>query len=142
MIFFNINESVFTVKSLFVAAATIKIGNFLAQNLLSKIWVLLRLLFKGGYYLRAATNKDFTVGQRNWEPSKALSSSTELNLPWTKLSWTKSFIFSLLIPKMSTKALRLLSSCTTCEQGNVKNFGSWISPIGPRTLLRINFWTG
>ena len=50
-----------TVKSLFVAAATIEIDDFLAQNLLSKNYVLLRLLFKGGYYLRAATNKDFTV---------------------------------------------------------------------------------
>ena len=54
-----VNE--YTVKSLFVAAATIEIGKFLAQNLLSKISFLLRLLFKGGYYLRAATNKDFTV---------------------------------------------------------------------------------
>ena len=51
----------YTVKSLFVAAATIEIDEFLAQNLLSKNYVLLRLLFKGGYYLRAATNKDGTV---------------------------------------------------------------------------------
>ena len=51
----------YTVESLFVAAATTKIGNFLAQYLLSKICVLLRLPFKGGYYSRAATNKDFTV---------------------------------------------------------------------------------
>ena len=58
----------FTVKSLFVAAATIKIGKFLAQYLLSKIYVLLRLLFKGGYYLRAATNKDFTVDNKNQLP--------------------------------------------------------------------------
>ena len=50
-----------TVKSLFVAAATIEIDDFLAQNLLSKNYVLLQLLFKGGYYLRVATNKDFTV---------------------------------------------------------------------------------
>ena len=50
-----------TVKSLFVAAATIEIDEFLAQNLLSKNYVLLWLLFKGGYYLRAATNNDFTV---------------------------------------------------------------------------------
>ena len=49
------------VKSLFVAAATIEIDDFLAQNLLSKNYVLLQLLFKGGYYLRVATNKDFTV---------------------------------------------------------------------------------
>ena len=42
---------IYTLKSLFVAAATIKIGKFLAQNLLSK----------SGYYIRAATNKDFTV---------------------------------------------------------------------------------
>ena len=52
-----------TVKSLFVAAATIEIDEFLAQNLLSKNYVLLRLLFKGGYYLRAATNKDFTASR-------------------------------------------------------------------------------
>ena len=51
----------YTVESLFVAAATIEIDEFFAQNLLSKNCVLLRLLFKGGYYLRAATNKDFTV---------------------------------------------------------------------------------
>ena len=49
------------VKSLFVAAVTIKIDEFLDQNLLKKNCVLLRLLFKSGYYLRAATNKDFTV---------------------------------------------------------------------------------
>ena len=45
----NLFVSLFTVKSLFVAVVPIKIGKFLAQNLLSKIWVLLRLLFKGGY---------------------------------------------------------------------------------------------
>ena len=50
-----------TVKSLFVTAAAIEIDEFLAQNLLSKNHILLRLLFKGGYYLKAATNKDFTV---------------------------------------------------------------------------------
>ena len=50
-----------TVKSLFAAAATIHFDEILVQNLLSKNYVLLRLLFKGGYYLRAATNKDFTV---------------------------------------------------------------------------------
>ena len=50
-----------TVKSLFVAAATIGFDEIFAQNLLSKNCFLLRPLFKGGYYLRAATNKDFTV---------------------------------------------------------------------------------
>ena len=50
-----------TVKSLFVAAATIDFDEILVQILLSKNCVLLRPLFKGGYYLRAATNKDFTV---------------------------------------------------------------------------------
>ena len=50
-----------TVKSLFAAAATIHFDEILVQNLLSKNYVLLRLLFKGGYYLRAATNNDFTV---------------------------------------------------------------------------------
>ena len=53
-----------TVKSLFFAAATIEIGKFLAQYLLNKICVLLRRLFKGSYYLRVATNKDFTVYQQ------------------------------------------------------------------------------
>ena len=51
----------YTVKSLFVAAATIDFDENFPQNLLSKNWFLLRLLFKGGYYLRAAINKDFTV---------------------------------------------------------------------------------
>ena len=51
----------YTVKSLFAAAATIHFGEILVQILLSKNYVLLRLLFKGGYYLRAATNNDFTV---------------------------------------------------------------------------------
>ena len=50
-----------TVKLLFAAAATIHFDEILVQNLLSKNCVLLRPLFKGGYYLRAATNKDFTV---------------------------------------------------------------------------------
>ena len=50
-----------TVKSLFAAAATIHFDEILVQNLLSKNYVLLRLLFKGGYYLRAATNNDFKV---------------------------------------------------------------------------------
>ena len=31
------------------------------QDLLSKKWVLLRLLFEGGFYLRAASNTGFTV---------------------------------------------------------------------------------
>ena len=51
----------YSVKSLFAAAATIHFDEILVQNLLSKNYVLLRLLFKGGYYLRAATNNDFTV---------------------------------------------------------------------------------
>ena len=50
-----------TVKSLFAAAATIHFDEILVKNLLSKICVLLQLLFKGGYYLSAATNNDFTV---------------------------------------------------------------------------------
>ena len=52
---------VYTVKSLFAAAATIHFDEILVQNLLSKNYVLSRLLFKGDYYLRAATNNDFTV---------------------------------------------------------------------------------
>ena len=51
----------YTVKSLFAAAATIHFDEILVQNLLSKNYVLLRLLSKGGYYLRAATNNDFSV---------------------------------------------------------------------------------
>ena len=50
-----------TAKSLFVAAATIDFDEVLVQILLNKNCVLLRPLFKGGYYLRAATIKDFTV---------------------------------------------------------------------------------
>ena len=57
----NINQ--YTVKSLFVAAATIGFDLIFRQNLLSKNCFLLRPLFKGGYYLRAATNKDFTVNE-------------------------------------------------------------------------------
>ena len=45
----------YTVKSLFVAAATIGFDEIFRQNLLSKNCFLLRPLFKGGYYLRAAT---------------------------------------------------------------------------------------
>ena len=44
-----------------MAAATIGFDEIFPQNLLSKNCFLLRPLFKGGYYLRAATNKDFTV---------------------------------------------------------------------------------
>ena len=47
-----------------MAAATIGFDEIFAQNLLSKNCFLLRPLFKGGYYLRAATNKDFTVDIR------------------------------------------------------------------------------
>ena len=51
----------YTVKSLFVAAATISFDEIFRQNVLSRNCFLLRPLFKGGYYSRAATNKDFTV---------------------------------------------------------------------------------
>ena len=44
-----------------MAAATIGFDEIFPQNLISKNYFLLRPLFKGGYYLRAATNKDFTV---------------------------------------------------------------------------------
>ena len=51
----------FAVKTLLQAAASIHFDGIFAQNLLSKIWVLLRLLFEGGFYLRAASNNVVTV---------------------------------------------------------------------------------
>ena len=59
MIAFKIGQ--YTVKTQFVAAATIHFHEIFAQNLLSKNCVLLWLLFEGGSYLRAATNCVFTV---------------------------------------------------------------------------------
>ena len=50
-----------TVESVLVAAASIHFDEIFGQNLLSKNWVLLRLLFEGGFYLRAASNTDDTV---------------------------------------------------------------------------------
>ena len=51
----------YTVESVLVAAASIHFDEIFGQNLLSKKWVLLRLLFEGGFYLRAASNTDDTV---------------------------------------------------------------------------------
>ena len=51
-----------TVESVLVAAASIHFDEIFGQNLLSKNWVLLRLLFEGGFYLRAASNTDDRVG--------------------------------------------------------------------------------
>ena len=50
-----------TVSSEIEAAASNYFGNFFGQNLLSKNCVLLRLLFEGGFYLRAASISEFTV---------------------------------------------------------------------------------
>ena len=50
-----------TVFPLLEAAASNSFDGILAHVLLSKNWVLLRFLFKGGFYLRAASNKGSTV---------------------------------------------------------------------------------
>ena len=50
-----------TVKSVLVAAASNHFDEIFDQNLLSKKWILLRLLFEGGFYSRAASNTDDTV---------------------------------------------------------------------------------
>ena len=53
-----------TVNSILETAASIYFDEIFAQNLLSKNWILLRLLFKGGFYLRAASNTDDTVHRK------------------------------------------------------------------------------
>ena len=50
-----------TVKPVIEAAASNYFHEIFGQDLLSKKWVLLRLLFEGGFYLRAASNTGFTV---------------------------------------------------------------------------------
>ena len=50
-----------TVSSVLEAAACNYFDEILDQILLSKKCVLLRLLFEGGFYLRAASNTEFTV---------------------------------------------------------------------------------
>ena len=50
-----------TVKPVLEAAASNYFDEIFAQNLLSKNCILLRLLFEGGFYLRAASNTGFTV---------------------------------------------------------------------------------
>ena len=52
-----------TVKSVLEAAASNHFDEFFGQNLLSKKLGLLRLLFEGGFYLRAASNTDYTVDE-------------------------------------------------------------------------------
>ena len=52
----------YTVKPVLEAAASNYFDEIFAQNLLSKNCILLRLLFEGGFYLRAASNTGFTVG--------------------------------------------------------------------------------
>ena len=91
-----------TVKSLFVAAATIGFDEIFRQNLLSKNCFLLRPLFKGGYYLRAATNKDFTVFA-NWHVLRFLKQSFD------------SF------------ELKSVNSAMNCQQFYLKNYFSEIA---------------
>ena len=55
------NQYLHTVESVLVAAASNHFDEIFDQNLLSKKWILLRLLFEGGFYLRAASNTGFTV---------------------------------------------------------------------------------
>ena len=52
---------IFTVSSVLEAAASNYFDIIFDQILLSKKCVLLRLLFEGGFYLRAASNTDDTV---------------------------------------------------------------------------------
>ena len=52
---------IYTVSSALEAAASNYFDEILDQILLSKKCVLLRLLFEGGFYLRAASNTEFTV---------------------------------------------------------------------------------
>ena len=52
---------VYTVLLLLQAAASNHFDEFFGQNLLGKKLGLLRLLFEGGFYLRAASNTDNTV---------------------------------------------------------------------------------
>ena len=55
------------IKHTLVAAASNHFDEIFDQNLLSKKWILLRLLFEGGFYLRAASNTDDTVfGLISW----------------------------------------------------------------------------
>ena len=51
----------YTVKPVLEAAVSNYFDEIFAQNLLSKNCILLRLLFEGGFYLRAASNTDDTV---------------------------------------------------------------------------------
>ena len=56
-----IRRYIHTVKSVLVAASSNHFDRIFDQNLLSKKWILLRVLFEGGFYLRAASNTDDTV---------------------------------------------------------------------------------
>ena len=53
----------YTVLPLLEATASNYVDEFFAQNLLSKNCILVRLLFEGGFYSRAASNNGNTVGQ-------------------------------------------------------------------------------
>ena len=57
-----------TVKSVLEAAASNHFDEFFGQNLLGKKLGLLRLLFEGGFYLRAASNTDDTVCKLHYAP--------------------------------------------------------------------------
>ena len=57
----NISSKKSYVSSVLEAAASNYFDVILDQILLSKKCVLLRLLFEGGFYLRAASNTEFTV---------------------------------------------------------------------------------
>ena len=53
--------SQFIVNSILETAASILFDRIFAQNLLNKKFILLRLLFEGGFYERAASNIEVTV---------------------------------------------------------------------------------
>ena len=61
ILIFGSLQLLFTVKPVLEAAASNYFDEIFAQNLLSKNCILLRLLFEGGFYLRAASNTGFTV---------------------------------------------------------------------------------
>ena len=60
-VYLCLKSNLYTVESVLVAAASNHFDEMFDQNLLSKKWILLRLLFEGGFYLRAASNTDDTV---------------------------------------------------------------------------------
>ena len=86
-----------TVLPLLKAAASNYFDEFFAQNLLSKKCILVRLLFEGGFYSRAASNNGNTVSRYIWFTSAhQLAESSEfeklrqqiLSCFLTNLTWT------------------------------------------------------